>query len=353
MDYWRHADVPMCEFWFPRSGYFVGTLAYKPVKPCVSAARVYGKPGVAAESLTATHERSAETPGMWLPVLNAHMARGVTRVVFNGFNHDPAVTGNKVGGILLEQHADWWPPLTAYLARCRYALELGGSVSDVLLYLGDELDHKPPQDLPFPEGYQYDYLNTDAFLSRIDYRGGAWRSPEGLVWRLLWLRDCPRLGVATLRKLATAVEAGAPVLGDAPAAPVSLAGGETAEKEFAALVKRIWGVKRANLRTGSGVAAALAALQVAPDLLFAKKSGDDELVWLHRRTDREDLYFLCADFGKPLAGEVSLRAEGRRAFLADPATGTVEPLALGRDPGGRAVFALSLGAGESRFAIVR
>jgi hypothetical protein len=40
-------------------------------------------------------------------------------------------------------------------------------VSDVLWYLGDEQDHKPSQNAPFPAGYRYDYCNPDALLTRL------------------------------------------------------------------------------------------------------------------------------------------------------------------------------------------
>ena len=294
MDYWRMADVPMCEFWYPRTGYFVGSLEYKPVRPCVSAAHVYGKPGVAAESLTETTDRSAETPADWIPVLNAYLARGVTRIVFNGFTHNlkDARTGHD--GIDFEAHPEWWPPLTAYLARCRYALELGTSERDVLLYLGDDLDHKPPQNLPFPDGYDYDYVNADALRSRLTERDGVWRSPDGTTWRLLVNRDTPK------------------------------------EKIAAELAKR----------------------KIAPDLLFARKSGDDKLLWIHRKLAKCDIYFVCADYGRPLAGDVSVRVTGAKAFVADPMTGETKPLAFERTAEGRTSFRLDLPAGAARFIIV-
>ena len=52
LEYYKYADVPMCEFWQPLTKGFVGSLNFKPIKPTVSAARMYGKPRVAAESFT-------------------------------------------------------------------------------------------------------------------------------------------------------------------------------------------------------------------------------------------------------------------------------------------------------------
>ena len=44
LEYYKFADVPMCEFWQPMTPGFVGSLNFKPVKPAASAARLYGKP---------------------------------------------------------------------------------------------------------------------------------------------------------------------------------------------------------------------------------------------------------------------------------------------------------------------
>lgn len=40
LEYYKYADVPMCEFWQTRTEAFVGSFDFKPVKPCVSAARM-------------------------------------------------------------------------------------------------------------------------------------------------------------------------------------------------------------------------------------------------------------------------------------------------------------------------
>jgi hypothetical protein len=54
-------------------------------------------------------------------------------------------------------------------------------VSDVLWYLGDEINHKPDQNAPFPKGYKYDYCNPDVLLNRIKVENGLFVvTPEGI-----------------------------------------------------------------------------------------------------------------------------------------------------------------------------
>ena len=43
MEYFKYADVPMCEFWQPFSDGYVGDLNFKPIRNTASAANLYGK----------------------------------------------------------------------------------------------------------------------------------------------------------------------------------------------------------------------------------------------------------------------------------------------------------------------
>ena len=72
------------------------------------------------------------------------------------------------------------PFFTGYLARCRHMLQQGQPVADVLWYLGDDLNHKPRQDSPFPAGYKFDYLNQDVLLNRLKVVDCKLTTPEGL-----------------------------------------------------------------------------------------------------------------------------------------------------------------------------
>lgn len=110
------------------------------------------------------------------------------------------------------------PDFTDYLSRCQYLLQQGRPVADVLWYLGDELDHKPMQKTPFPAGYQFDYINFDALVNRLQVENGRLTIPEGTQWRVLWLP--PDAGKAlrpeTLAHIQRLLEAGATVIGSPP-----------------------------------------------------------------------------------------------------------------------------------------
>ncbi|HWQ93873.1 MAG TPA: glycosyl hydrolase, partial [Clostridia bacterium] len=334
LEYYKHADVPMCEFWQPRTEAYVGSFEFKPVKPCVSAARMYGKPRVAAEAFTSFNLTWNEHPGMLKHVADLHLAEGVTHLVFHTYTHNPRTDwlppgtafGSGIGTPFLRGQT-WWremPEFTAYLARCGYLLERGRPVADVLWYLGDEQDHKPRQSAAFPEGYRYDYCNPDVLLNRLSVKNGRIITPEGLSYRLLWLPECQRLRPETVERLLALVKQGAVLVGPRPQGIATLSGGPAAERRFTKSVARLWGeVNQAGVRhVGKGsvfpnlsLPDALRECDVSPDV-----TGTG-IVWTHRQADGADWYFVAPAAQRGFQGAVRFRATGT-VELWDPQTGT-------------------------------
>lgn len=223
LEYFKFADVPMCEFWQPMSDNFVGSLNFKPIKPTASAARMYGKPRVAAEAFTSMQLTWDEHFEMLREAANCNTAEGVSHYVFHTYTHNPQTPflppGSSFGagiGTPFLRGQTWWqymPDFTNYLSRCTYMLERGKPVSDVLWYLGDEINHKPDQKAPFPEGFKYDYCNPDVLLNRLTVKDGKLVTPEGIQYRVLWLPDAPRMLPQTLEKIRSLVQSGAIVIG--------------------------------------------------------------------------------------------------------------------------------------------
>ena len=235
LEYFKHADVPMCEYWQPRSESYVGSIEFKPVKPAVSASRLYGKNRVAAEAFTSFNLTWNEHPGMLKPIADMHFAMGVTYSVFHTYTHTPRTDflppgtsfGDNIGSPFLRGQT-WWssmPEFTRYLARCTYMLERGRPVSDVLFYLGDELGHKPEQTMPLPDRYQYDYCNHDILMNRLSVKDGMIETSEGLSYRLIWLQNTRRMLPETIERLADLAKQGAVIVGNPPENIATLSGG--------------------------------------------------------------------------------------------------------------------------------
>lgn len=358
LEFYKHADVPMCEFWQPRGENFVGSFEFKPVKPCVSAARMYGKRRVAAEAFTSFNLTWNEHPGMLKDIANMHLAKGVTHLVFHTYTHHPRTDslppGTSFGGGIgtpFLRGQTWWkqmPGFTDYLARCELMLESGRPVSDVLWYLGDEMDHKPLQAAPFPAGYHYDYCNADALLHRLSVKDGKWVTPEGLTYQVMWLPGCPRMLPETVERLAALVKQGAVLLGDAPRGIATLSGGVASEKRFKAAVGSLWGggSNHGAGRVLSGVSLdeGLKELRIAPDF------QGDGVVWNHRQDDRRNWYFVAAPSSQGFKGTLRFRSVGA-VSLWDPATGNIKAAGLTRREGDTSSVWLDLAPSESVFVV--
>lgn len=363
MEYFKFADVPMTEFWQPMMDNFVGSINFKPIKPTVSAARMYGKPRVAAESFTSINLTWDEHFEMLREAANVNTSEGVTHYVFHTYTHNPetpfVAPGSSFGagiGTPFLRGQTWWqymPDFTNYLSRCTYMLERGKPVSDVLWYLGDEINHKPDQKAPFPQGFKYDYCNPDVLLNRLKVENGKLVTPEGIQYNVLWLPDAPRMLPQTLEKIRSLVRAGATVIGEAPIGLATLTGGEAAQKRFNAAVKDIWGTGKKGIRkngkgriiSGTTLGEALTALKLKPDVI-----GSDAL-WVHRMTEGADWYFVSAPRGKGFSGELSFRTKGA-AELWDPVTGTYSAIES-RTNGGRTVINLDLVKSDACFIVFR
>lgn len=296
MEYYKYADVPMTEFWHPLSDGFVGDLNFKPIKPAASAAHLYGKRRVSAESFTSFDLSWDEHWEMLKEVANLNMTEGVTHNVFHTYTHNPQVGflppgtsfGSRIGTPFLRSQT-WWPYMpyfTRYLARTSYLLERGLPIVDVLWYTGDEVGyHRPDQKQPFPQGYKYDYCNPDALFHRLYVKEGRLATPEGISYGLLWVPENERLSERTIEKLQEFIAAGVKVLF-----------GHT--------------VTEGSLR----------AFGLAPSLIC-----DENLLWTHRQAEGAEWYYIAAPLGKDFHGTVKLKARGK-AEIWDAVSGTVSGL---------------------------
>ncbi|MDR2026966.1 MAG: hypothetical protein LBQ01_05315, partial [Prevotellaceae bacterium] len=363
MEYYKYADVPMCEFTIEDSYTGSGSLNFKPVKPAVSAARLYGKPRLAAEAFTTSILTWDEHLSMLKEVANRSCIEGVTHLVFHTYTHNPRTDwlppGTSFGsgfGTPFLRGQTWWkhmPEFTAYFSRLNCLLERGKPVSDVLWYLGDEINHKPDQYAPFPEGYKYDYCNPDVLLNRLSVRGGKIVTPEGISYSLMWLPDNKRMLPETLEKLLALVNDGAVIVGDAPKSLATLSGGRAAQRRFDAAVRKLWGdAGGENIRTsgrgkvlsGMTIDAAVKALNIAPDV-----RGKDAM-WLHRRTDGADWYYVCAPPGSGFKGELSFNNAGD-VEIWDPVSGEIYPAEVIKRDSGRTFVRFDLERAGSCFAV--
>lgn len=366
LEYYKYADIPMCEFWQPYEEAFVGSLDFKPVKPCVSATRVYGKKRTAAEAFTSFSLTWDEHPRFLKDYADYHLAQGVTHLVFHTYTHNPRTDflppstsfGSGIGTPFLRLQT-WWkhmPYFTDYLARCNYMLESGRPISDVLMYLGDEQNHKPKQTLDFPEGYAYDYCNPDVLLNRLAVKNGKIVTPEGLSYQILWLYDCKRMLPETLEKIYSFLQQGITIVGEPPVSIATLSGGGKAESRFNELVKKIWGEEKQELRS---VGKGRVYRQPIDSVLISENIRQDvnvnfsDVRWLHRQTNDADFYFLSTPENKAFEGNIVFRSSNQFIEWWDPLTGEITVIEPSRVDKEQTEIGMSIPEGTTCFIVFR
>jgi hypothetical protein len=357
-------DVPMTEFWV-RTPWTPNRAA----KMVTSAAHVYGKPVVAAESFTGWAETSRwlEYPYALKALGDEMFAHGMNLMVFHRYVHQPhpdAAPGMTMGpyGMHFERTATWFEQAGSwieYLRRCHWMLQQGTYAADVLVYTGERSPDPSSMVQPVvPAGYTYDLVNTDVLLARVTVRDGAYVLPEGGRYRLLVLPPgLQAMRPELARKLRAFVEAGAAILGPKPVFSPTLSGYPQSEREMLAIADALWDPRRPGpgrvLATGS-IADALGAIGLSPDLTYRGTRGDTALNWQHRVLPEGDLYFLANRQRRAETIEVSFRGmAGRRAEVWQPETGARREPALLSTAGDRALLALQLDPAESVFVLFR
>ena len=353
-------DIPMAEFWVhalhPESMYYVD------VRGAASAAHVYGKPLVAAESFTGG---SYEAPYTLKKVADYWFAQGVNRLVFHTSAEQPLDTkpGNVMVGTNINRNITWAEqarPLMTYFARVSFLLQQGRFVADVA-YL---LPEGAPSTMPFwgaglqpapPKGYDYDYVNTDVLLHRMSVdKDGRLLLPDGMSYRVLVLPPTRRMTPEVLRKIHELVAAGATVVGERPTRSPSLAGYPRSDSEVHTLAADLWGgmdgIASTQHAYGKGMVIwglpiqdVLEKLDVPRDFdasqpldldlaaIQARAAANPSnplpsaLVWIHRRTTDADIYFVANQRDAAQDVEARFRVSGKTAEILHPDTGAIDP----------------------------
>jgi hypothetical protein len=158
-----------------------------------------------------------------------------------------------------------------------------------------------------------------------------------------------------LQRIAALAEAGATVVGTAPLSSPALGDDATA---FSALVQRLWtgvpvtSVGKGRVIAGSDIEAALASVGVRPDFQFSKPEADTQVLFVHRKAQDTDLYFVNNRLNRAESIDARFRVAGRRPEIWHADTGAIEPVSY-RIEGGETVVPLRFTAEDSFFVVFR
>ncbi len=352
------ADFPMTEFW-TRTPW----TPNRTVKMVASAAHVYGKPVVAAESFT-----GEERTSRWLSYPYALKALGDTmyswglnQMFFHRFAHQPhptAVPGMAMGlwGFQFERTNPWFKDSSAwlaYLTRCQSVLRQGNYVADILYFIGERPPDVAQWALPLiPDGYTYDLVNADVILHRLDAHDGKMVLPEGGSYSVLVLpEDLQGMTQELVEKLETFAAKGVRIVGPKPKHVLSLKGYPESEQKLQTSVDAIW--NREHVMPSAALDEVLIASGMSPDFTYRGQAIDASLSWCHRRFEDSDIYFIANRQRRMDALLCTFRVSGKRPELWFPETGEIRDVPVYEELGDRIQMPLTLSPSESVFVVFR
>ena len=188
----------------------------------------------------------------------------------------------------------------------------------------------------------------------LTVENGELATSSGMRYRVLALDPFSQhMSLPVLRKIRDVVQAGAVVCGPKPLATPSLSDDT---KEFQSIVDLLWGPGGAGNQVGKGkvygtqeLRDVLASLKVAPDFEYSKPRPDTELLFVHRRLDGADLYYVDNRNDRSEELEATFRIE---AELWHADTGMIEPASY-KSVNGRTTVPLHLDPWETVFVVFR
>jgi hypothetical protein len=378
MEVKRNATVPMSAMWAvgPQGGSPWGG-AMNPggfqqsyasdLQESASVAHIYGQNIVAAESFTASNGPYIWTPELLKPTADAELAHGLNRFVVHTSAHQPTdqAPGLSLGGVgqWFTRHETWAEvatPWTTYLARSSYMLQQGEFGADLLYYYGEDANisglfgQAPPA---LPEGYGFDYANSDVVANRLTISGNRLNTATGMSYRLLVLdKNAQRMPLAVLRKIRDYVNSGAAVVGPKPTESPSLMDDQT---EYRRIADDLWGAGSGQRTVGKGMvfagmsaAEAVKALQLPPDFEYTKPQSDTILMFVHRRVSDGEIYWVNNRRKRDENVEGTFRVADKTPEIWHADTGVIEPASY-RTVNGRTVVPLRLNENDAIFIIFR
>ncbi|WP_263381257.1 glycosyl hydrolase [Granulicella arctica] len=378
MEMKRADDVPMSAMWVQRPGVNENNFGYNAdIRESASVAHIYGRPFVAAESMTAAANPWGWSPATLKPTADKELAMGLNRFVIHSSVHQPLTgpggsnTGSPAPGLTLGPFGQWFnrnenwaeqaTPWITYLSRASYMLQQGSFVADIAYYYGEDSnvtaifgDHAPD----VPSGYNYDYVNADILEHKLRVDKESLVTDSGMRYRVLVLdKYAGHMSLPVLHRIQELVKQGAIVIGKAPTDDPSLADDTAA---FSAAVRELWGsgsesdrkVGKGRVLSSDTVDAALKSLDVAADTTYTKAAPNSEILFVHRRTAGADIYFVDNRSAQAIDTNASFRITGKAPELFHPDTGVIAPVGFVAS-NGRTSLPLSLEPWGTVFVVFR
>ncbi|WP_243732522.1 glycosyl hydrolase [Pedobacter metabolipauper] len=363
LQYGGQSDEIGGEFWSE------GELGNIENRAASSAAHIYGKTKVSAESFTAGDRPYVRYPYMMKQRGDRFFTEGINSTLLHVMIQQP--TDDKVPGINanfgneFNRHNTWYSYLglfTDYLKRCNFMLQQGKYVADVAYFIGEDAPKMTGvTDPALPAGYSFDYINAEVIHNRVKVQDGKLVLPDGMSYRLLVLPKLKTIRPELLEKIKDLVKQGANILGPAPERSPSLENFPAADVKVKNLASELWagvnGTTVKSARFGKGLVmsgmdmqTALNELSVVPDFSLKTK---EPVLYIHRTAPGAEIYFISNQSDKQININPEFRLAEKQPELWDPVTGRFRTLPQFTATGKATAVPLKLEPLQSVFVVFR
>jgi hypothetical protein len=342
MEVKKFNEIPMSAMWTQTPGVNNEQFGYNADdRESASVAHIYGQNIAAAESMTAAAAPWAWSPSTLKPTADQEFLNGINRFVIHESAHQPLI--DKAPGMTLGPFGQWfnrnetWAEQANvwidYLARTSFLLQQGHFGADFIYFYGEDsnltaiFDQKAPD---VPAGFGFDYVNADALIHELSVSGGRIATPSGMTYRVLGLDPYSQhMSLPVLRAIHKLVADGAVVAGPKPTDDPSLSDDQL---EFNLLNQDLFGdgtgvhhVGKGTVYAGQKLGDVFAALNVPADFDYTKPEKDARLLFVHRKLDDGDIYFVDNRNDRAEQVDASFRVTGMAPELWRAETGMSEP----------------------------
>ena len=363
LQYGGQSDEIGGEFWSE------GELGDIENKAASSAAHIYGKTKVSAESFTAGGKAFARYPAIMKKRGDRFFTEGINNTLLHVFISQPddhKLPGVNAGfGNEFNRLNTWFYDLdlfTDYLKRSNLMLQQGNYIADVAYFIGEDAPKMTGvRDPELPKGYSFDYINAEVIQTRVKVKDGKLVLPDGMTYRILVLPKLATMRPELLLKIQELVNQGAVVLGPKPVRSPSLQHYPQADEEVKKMAAALWGningttIKINNygkglVIDGMDMQQALDHIKVTPDF---KTALADSVLFIHRGLKEGDIYFLSNQTERIITIDPEFRVTGKMPELWDATSGSVRDLPAYSIKEGSTSVPLQLSPLESVFVVFR
>ena len=225
-------------------------------------------------------------------------------------------------------------------------------------------------------GYKYDSFNPDALLHDASVVDGNIKFRGDIEYKALFFPGSRKMSPDAMisfevaDKILSLIKDGAIVFVGQKPQRISGFSQDANQKRWKSVVEEIWSGYKKDLDSNSINSWSLGKgkviqlpypekdfkeIDIQPDVLFPglNRKESETLAWNHRRSGKEEIYFISNQKDTEREVSVSLRETGRVPYLYDPVTDKTRGLKKWKIVDGRTVFPLKFDRNSSLFILFR